>query len=309
MRIAITGPTGFIGKGLALLLLQKGHEVLGLSRNTVKAKKTLDGGVNVLEWSADRRTELVNELEGIDAFVNLAGENIGSSRWTAVKRNRIMESRLSAGKLVTGVVGSLSRRPKVLVQASAVGIYGSRGEEVLDEKSSSGEGFLADVVRKWEESTKELEALGIRRVIIRSGVVFARDGGAFPKLVLPYRLVCGTVLGSGRQWVPWIDYSDELEAIYFLLTQEFSAGAYNLVSPNPGRMEDICSAIGLALHRPTIAHVPERLLRLGLGRMAEETILTSQKVVPVRLAEAGFGFRHAGLKSSVAKLLTEKGRE
>ncbi|HQT90526.1 MAG TPA: DUF1731 domain-containing protein, partial [Candidatus Kryptobacter bacterium] len=116
-------------------------------------------------------------------------------------------------------------------------------------------------------------------------------------------------LGSGKQWVPWIDYSDELEAIYFLLTQEFSSGAYNLVSPNPGRMEDISSAIGLALHRPTIAHVPERLLRLGLGRMAEETILTSQKVVPVRLAEAGFGFRHAGLKSSVAQLLTEKGRE
>ncbi len=305
MKIAITGGTGLIGRGLTAFLLAKGHEVTVLSRDPSGAVRRSDPKARALRWAMDNRIELVRELGGVDIFVNLAGENIGSSLWTRSKRKRILESRLSAGILLTDIVTSLPRKPEVLVQASAVGIYGSRGEEILDETSSAGDGFLADVVRRWEDSTKDAETAGVRRIIIRTGVVLAPHGGAFPKLAIPYRLLFGMVLGSGKQWLPWIHYSDELEAIYFLMTQKSSSGVYNLVSPNPARMEEVCAAIGEALHRPGSLHIPGYLLRLGLGQMAEETILTSQRVKPSRLAEAGFGFKYAALKASIARIISE----
>ncbi len=306
MKTAITGATGFIGKGLTELLLANGHEVIVLSRNSQQAELEFDKRVRTLRWSADNKAVLLKELDGIDAIVNLAGENIGSSLWTASKRKRIIESRLAAGRLVTDVVASLSRKPGVLIQASAVGLYGSRGDDILDETSPAGDGFLADVVGRWEESTKEVEAFGVRRVVIRTGVVFASNGGALPKLAMPYRLLFGTVLGSGKQWVPWIHYLDELEAIHFLLTQKFSSGVYNLVAPNPSRMEDVCAAIGEALHRPTVMRVPGSLLKLAMGKMAEETILPSQRVVPSKLAQAGFAFKHAGVKTAICQLLSRR---
>ena len=306
MKTAITGATGFIGKGLTELLLANGHEVIVLSRNSQQAELEFDKRVRTLRWSADNKAVLLKELDGIDAIVNLAGENIGSSLWTASKRKRIIESRLAAGRIVTDVVASLSRKPGVLIQASAVGLYGSRGDDILDETSPAGDGFLADVVGRWEESTKEVEAFGVRRVVIRTGVVFASNGGALPKLAMPYRLLFGTVLGSGKQWVPWIHYLDELEAIHFLLTQKFSTGVYNLVAPNPSRMEDVCAAIGEALHRPTVMRVPGSLLKLAMGKMAEETILPSQRVVPSKLAQAGFAFKHAGVKTAICQLLSRR---
>ncbi len=306
MKTAITGATGFIGKGLTELLLANGHEVIVLSRNSQQAELEFDKRVRTLRWSADNKAVLLKELDGIDAIVNLAGENIGSSLWTASKRKRILESRLAAGKLVTDVVASLSRKPGVLVQASAVGFYGSRGDDILDETSPAGDGFLADVVGRWEESTKEVEAFDVRRIVIRTGVVFAANGGALPKLAMPYRLLFGTVLGSGKQWVPWIHYLDELEAIHFLLTQKFSSGVYNLVAPNPSRMEDVCAAIGEALHRPTVMRVPGSLLKLAMGKMAEETIMPSQRVVPSKLAQAGFAFKHAGVKTAICQLLSRR---
>ena len=306
MKTAITGATGFIGKGLTEFLLANGHEVTVLSRHPRQAETEFGEKVRALRWSPDNKAALVGELNGIDALVNLAGENIGSSLWTASKRKRILESRLAAGKLVTDVVASLSRKPGVLIQASAVGFYGSRGDEILDEMSPAGDGFLADVVRKWEDSTKEVEAFDVRRIIIRTGVVFASNGGALPKLAMPYRLMFGTILGSGKQWVPWIDYKDELEAIYFLMTQRFSSGVYNLVSPNPARMEEVCAAVGEALHRPTIIHMPASVLKAALGKMAEETILPSQRVAPSKLAQAGFAFKHAGVNATINELLSRR---
>ncbi len=306
MKIAITGATGFIGKGLTEFLLAKGHEVIVLSRHPQQAEMEFGDKVRALRWSPDNKAALIGELDGIDALVNLAGENIGSSLWTASKRNRILESRLAAGKLVTDVVTSLSGKPGVLIQASAVGFYGSRGDDNLDETSPAGDGFLADVVGRWEDSTKDVEALGVRRIVIRTGVVFASNGGALPKLAMPYKLMFGTILGSGKQWVPWIDYIDELEAIYFLMTQRFSSGVYNLVSPNPSKMEEVCAAVGEALHRPTVMRVPGSLLKLAMGKMAEETILPSQRVVPSKLAKAGFAFKHAGVRTAIAQLLSRR---
>ncbi len=305
MKIAITGATGFIGRGLTSFLGGEGHQVIALSRNPQQALTILDSKLRTLRWTPDNRAELVHELDGVDAIINLAGENIGSSLWTERKRKRIIESRVSAGRLVTDVVASMTRKPNIVVQASAVGFYGSRSDEVLDETSASGNGFLADVVRVWEDSTRGTEALGVRRVIIRTGVVFGGDGGALPKLALPYKLFLGTLLGSGKQWVPWIYYSDELEAIRFLLTSQLSSGVYNLVSPNPARMEEVCSAIGGALRRPTIIRVPDFFLKMAMGKMAGETILPSQKVIPSRLAEAGFEFRHADLRTSITQIFSQ----
>lgn len=309
MRIAITGATGFIGRGLTNLLVGKGHYITVLSRDIGKVRKLFDDRVRSLRWAADNRGELARELDGTDAFINLSGENIGSSLWTKNKRKRILESRVSGGKLVTDVISALSGKPDLLIQASAVGFYGSRGEEILDENSTAGEGFLADVVRKWEDSTREVESLGVRRVIIRSGVVFGSGGGALPKLALPYTLFFGAVMGSGKQWVPWIHYSDELDAINFLLTEKFLTGIFNLVSPNPARMDDVSAAIGESLRRPTAMRIPEIFLKILMGTMASETILPSQRVIPSRLASAGFAFRHAGLKTSVKQIFSGEGRE
>lgn len=309
MKIAITGATGFIGKGLTNLFVGEGHDVTVLSRNAGKAQDIFENKVKAIRWAADNKPELVTELNGTDAFINLAGENIGSSLWTKSKRKRILESRLSAGRLITDIISSVEKRPDVLVQCSAVGFYGDRGEETLDESSSAGDGFLAQVVQRWEDSTKGVEALGTRRVIIRSGVVFASEGGALPKLAMPYRFFFGTVMGSGKQWVPWIHYSDEVEAIRFLITKKLASGVYNLVSPNPARMDEVCSTISEALHRPTLLHIPAPLLEMAMGKMAEETILPSQRVIPSKLAEAGFKFRYAGIRTAVGMIYTQDDRD
>ncbi len=302
MEIAITGATGFIGKGLVHSLLENGHKVVVLSRDIERARSEFGDSVSVLRWAADNIPGLASGLNGIDAIVNLAGENIGSSIWTKGKRARILESRLSAGKLLTDVIASMSRKPGLLIQASAVGYYGTREEEILDETSAAGTGFLSDVVERWENSTKGVESMGVRRVIIRTGVVFSSEGGALPKLAMPYKFLVGVVLGSGKQWLPWIHYSDEIEAINFLLTNPFSSGIYNLVSPNPARMEEVCKAISDTFRRPTLMKVPASMLKLAMGKMAEETILPSQHVIPSRLAAAGFAFRRAGLKTSISQL-------
>ncbi len=309
MKIAITGATGFIGKGLTGLLTDRSHEVIVLSRDVLKARSAFGNRVRAIRWAPDNEPELVAGLEGIDAFINLAGENIGSSMWTGKKRSRIIRSRLSSGKLATDVVLSLRREPAVLIQASAVGFYGSRADEQLDETSAAGEGFLAELAQRWEDSTKEVEALSVRRVIIRTGVVFASQGGALPKLALPYRLLFGITMGSGEQWVPWIHYSDALEAIHFLATNEASSGIYNLVSPGAARMQEVCSAIGRALRRPTIMRLPAGLLKLLMGQMAEETILPSQRVSPNRLLSEGFQFRYPDLATCIGEVFSGRGRD
>lgn len=305
MKIAITGGTGFIGTGLVDFLLKKGHSVTVLSRNVSRASAEFGSSVRALKWSTGNLPTLAVELDGTDAIINLAGENIGSSLWTGDKKKKILESRVSAGELVSDVVESMTKKPKVVIQASAVGYYGDRDDERLDENSLAGQGFLAEVARRWEDSTKKVEEFGVRRALVRTGVVLSSKGGALPKIALPYRFFAGTVLGSGRQWLPWIHYSDELEAIHFLLTTDSASGVFNLVSPSPAKMKDVCLAIGKALHRPTIMKVPDFALKLLLGQMGKETILPSQLVVPERLVSHGFAFKHPELPEAVAEIINE----
>lgn len=295
MKIAITGATGFIGKGLTDFLLKEGNSVIILTRDPDRAKSSFGNKIQAFKWARNNKDELLKGLDGCDAFVNLAGENIGSSLWTKTKRAKILESRVKAGQLVSEVIRLMKNPPQVLIQASAVGYYGTRSDEILTEKSEHGKGFLPDVAIEWEKSTAVVEASGVRCVIARSGVVLSRDGGAFPKLALPYRFHVGTILGSGRQWLPWIHYDDEINAIYFLITNEASSGIYNLVAPVPARMEEICKQLGTTLLR-----VPEGIVKLLLGRMGEETILTSQRVIPERLLKDGFQFKFKNIADAVS---------
>ncbi|MFZ1082569.1 MAG: TIGR01777 family oxidoreductase [Candidatus Kryptoniota bacterium] len=301
MKIAITGATGFIGKCLTNFLLNERHEVIALSRDVNHANSVFGKKVRALKWSTDNENELLREFDGSDAIVNLAGENIGSSLWTKRKRREILESRVRSGQLITKLIRLMKNPPEVLIQASAVGYYGTRGDNILTENSDCGKGFLPEVAVEWEKSTAAVETSGVRCATIRSGVVLSSYGGAFPKLALPYKLHLGTTLGSGKQWIPWIHYEDEINAIYYLIRNPTSSGIYNLVAPVPAKMNDVCKEIG-----PTLFKIPSGLVKLFLGKMADETILVSQRVVPERLLKEGFQFKFRDIKEAIKNVYEKR---
>jgi len=305
MKIAITGATGLIGTGLVQLLAKEGNDIIALSRYPEAATAKLGGTARVLKWDSSFLLELATQLEGTEAIVNLAGENIASGLWTLKKRRLILESRINSGSQIVKLVKLMQTPPTTIVQASAVGYYGSRGDEILTEDSPPGSGFLADVVQKWERSTLELSTRGIRTVAIRTGVVLSMIGGALPKIVLPFSFYAGTLPGSGSQWVPWIHYEDEIRAISFLLKNKNISGAINLTAPHPATMAEILRTISLILHRPIPFKIPNLILKLILGKMAEETILTSQRVVPGRLTSSGFEFQYPDVAPALKNLLVQ----
>lgn len=305
-RVIVTGGTGFIGHPLCFQLIRKGFDVACLTRNVPAAKSRGEGGIKFVGWDGESAAGWGMYAEGATAIVNLAGESIGSGRWSAEKKQRICQSRLNAGKAVVEAVKSVKQKPEVVIQASAIGIYGNRGKEILNESSRSGEGFLSAVVKDWEESTAEIEALGIRRVIIRTGVVLGSAGGALGRLLLPYRFFVGGPIGSGKQWMSWIHIADEIGSILFLMGRKDLHGAFNLTSPQPLQNRLFGRELGKLLKRPSWIPVPGLFLRLFLGKMAEETILTSQRVMPVRLEEAGFKFAFPDLKGALTDILGKK---
>ena len=303
-RVIITGGTGFIGRPLSLRLIRKGFEVVCLTRHAVAAINRERNGIKYVEWDGKSAAGWSEYAEGAAAIINLAGESIGSGRWSDTKRRTIRQSRMDAGKAVTEAVESVERKPEVVIQASAIGIYGNRDKEILDEFSGEGRGFLAEVAKMWEESTKEIEALGVRRVIIRTGVVLGATGGALARLLLPYRFFVGGPMGSGKQWISWIHIEDGIGCILFLLEHKDLNGAFNLTAPHPLQNKLFNRELGKLLRRPSWFPIPGPLLRLFLGKMAEETILTSQRVLPARLEKAGFKFVFPELKGALADLLS-----
>lgn len=305
-RVIVTGGTGFIGRPLSLRLIREGFEVVCLTRNASAAKNRGGNGVKFVEWDGKSAAGWSEYAEGAAAIVNLAGESIGSGRWSDAKRQGIRQSRMDAGKAVVDAVKSVKQKPEVVIQASAIGIYGNRGNEILDESSGMGDGFLAEVARDWEESTAEIEASGVRRVIIRTGMVLGFTGGALVRLLLPYRFFIGGPMGNGKQWLSWIHIADEIGVILFLMGRKDLSGAFNLTSPQPLQNRLFSREIGKILKRPSWLAVPGLLLKLFLGKMAEETILTSQRVLPVRLEEAGFKFAFPELTGALTDILGKK---
>ena len=309
-RVIVIGGTGFIGRHLSKRLMEKGYEVVCMTRNVSRAKEEAEGRINIqfVGWDGRSAVGWGGYAEGAAAVINLAGENLASGRWDKKRKQRIIQSRLQAGKAVLDAVKSARRKPGVVIQASAVGFYGNRGDEVLDEASGPGSGFLVEVVREWEGSTAEIEALGVRRVVIRTGLVLGPKEGALSRLVLPFRFFLGGPLGGGRQWVSWIHIQDEVQAILYLMEHPELKGIFNLTSPYPLQNRDFSQKMGAVLKRPSWMPAPGFLLRVLYGKMAEETILSGQRVMPARLSEAGFEFAFPDAEMALTDILGKKSR-
>jgi uncharacterized protein (TIGR01777 family) len=290
-RILITGATGFIGRPLSIKLAKAGYEVAAMSRRPAEAQSLFAGCVKVVEWDAATTGEWAEMVDDALAVVNLVGENVGAGRWTEKKKQLIVESRLNAGRLLTEAIRNVEHKPQVLIQASGVGCYGDRGDELLDENSSIGTGFLADVVRQWEASVRDIEALGVRLAIIRLGVVLGPHGGVISRIIPPFRLFLGGHPGSGRQWLPWVHIEDVIGAVRLLLDNADCKGPFNVTAPEPTLSKDFYNLLGKAMHRPAIFPTPAFALKLALGEMATELLLPSTRVVPKKLLEAGYEFK------------------
>ena len=300
MRVMMTGGTGMIGSPLAKRLLEKGHEVLILSRSHIGEGSS--SKLRFVKWNGRTLGEWVDQLAGVDAIINLAGENIGAMRWSKKRKDLILGSRVTAGETLTQAIGKASIKPKVFIQASAIGFYGTNDQGLITEESLSGNDFLADISKKWERSSFEIESMGIRRVIIRTGVVLSRQEGALGRMLLPFKFYIGGPLGSGRQMVSWIHLEDEISAICFLLENGNTRGIYNLTSPAPAPNAELGKLIARITHRPFWLPVPEFALRFLLGEMST-VVLDGQSVIPERLLEAGFRFKFKDISSALMDIL------
>jgi uncharacterized protein (TIGR01777 family) len=302
-RILVSGATGFIGRALCRRLVKGGYEVVALSRDPTRGNESLPNQVSIVRWDAKTAKGWADYAEGAYAIINLAGESIGSGRWTRTKKRGILESRLNAGGAVVEAVEKAGDKPKVVIQASGIGYYGDSGDEIVEESSLPGSGFLSDVAEKWEGSTKGVQSAGVRHVIIRTGVVLGADGGFLSRVILPFRLFVGGRLGSGHQWIPWIHIEDEVGAIVFLMEEEKLRGAFNLTAPNPLTSKEFFSLLGKAMRRPSWLPVPGFALRLFLGEMAKELILSGQRAMPKRLLESGYEFLYPQAELAVLEIL------
>ncbi|WP_242370655.1 TIGR01777 family oxidoreductase [Anaeromyxobacter sp. SG26] len=298
MHVFVTGATGLIGRALCGALLEAGHAVTALSRSR-GADRILPAGTRVLTGDPAEGGGWEEALAACDACVNLAGEPIVEGRWTAAKKRRIRESRVRATERIAAVVRAGG--PRVLVSGSAVGWYGSRGDELLDEGSSGGEGFLADVCREWEAAAAPAAARA-RLVLLRTGIVLSPAGGALPKLVRPFRLFAGGPLGRGDFWMPWIHLADEVGIVRFALEDARVEGPLAACAPEPVRNRDLARAIGKVLGRPSFLAAPEVAVRFAVGEAAE-AVLGSQRVVPRKALELGYRFRFPNLEAALRELL------
>jgi len=298
MRVVITGATGFIGRALCKELC-KDYELIALSRDASRAAKSISEWAKVIEWDGRTTGSWFQQANGARAIINLAGENVASGRWNESRKADILHSRLDSARAVIEAIKQMDKKPAVVIQASAIGWYGPRSDESLDEDSTPGKGFLASVCRGAESAAEEIEELGVRCVVIRTGVVLGRDGGAFPKMVKPFRLYFGGYLGSGRQWFSWIHLEDQVAAIKFLMENESLKGAFNLTAPQPVTMKEFSKILGKVMHRPVWFNPPAFAARLAFGEMADEMLLAGQKVLPKRLLNTGFDFKYTNVKQAL----------
>jgi uncharacterized protein (TIGR01777 family) len=296
MKVFVTGATGLIGRSLCAALLRRGDEVTALSRRPGGA---LPPGVAALRGDPAVAGPWLKALSRSDAVVHLAGEPVAGGRWTTERKARLAASRLDSTRLVAQAIAAGG--PSVLVQASAVGFYGDRGDEPLDEGAAPGRGFLADLSVRWEAAAAPA-ATRARVVLVRTGIVLARDGGALPLLARPFRLFVGGRIGDGRAWQPWIHHADELGLLLLALDDDRVRGPLNAVAPGPVRQAELARTLATVLHRPNLLPVPAGALRLGLGEMAE-VLLASQRVVPGQALALGYRFRFPTLEPALRDLL------
>lgn len=302
MKVGVTGATGFIGRRLCAVLAARGVVITAFTRGVERARSALPPGVHLVAWDPMVRPAPIEALEGLDAVVHLAGEPVKARRWTPEERRRIHDSRaLGTRHLVEGLAGVTSR-PRALVSASAVGYYGDRGDERLDESSPPGHDFMAQVCVAWEAEAQRAEALGLRVVRLRSGLVLGSKGGLLQTMALPFRFGLGGTLGGGRQWVSWIHLEDEIGLILHCLEREDVRGPLNATSPQPATNRELTRELGSALGKPALLNVPKLALRLALGEVAS-MILASQRAYPTKAIETGYRFVFPELRPALAAAL------
>ena len=301
LRVAVTGASGLVGSALTALLTTGGHEVIPLVR------KPGNGNAAAALWDPEKGLLEPGKLEGIDAVVHLAGENIAEGRWTERKKEKILRSRVEGTRNLVRSLGQLNRRPGTFLSASAIGIYGDRGDELLDETSQLGSGFLADVCRQWEEAAEQAGSFDMRVVTARTGVVLSPAGGALAKMLPAFRLGAGGRLGSGEQFMSWISIDDAAAALIHMLLRSELSGPVNLVSPSPVRNKEFTRDLAQVLKRPAIMPLPALGAKLLFGQMAEEALLASARVLPGKLQGTEYQFRDQEVASTLKRLLGRAG--
>lgn len=296
-RILITGAHGFIGSALSTAARAAGHDAVPLVRRSAEVRSASEP--NAPSWDPDRGILDPQSIEGFDAIVHLAGESIASGRWTEKRKARIRESRVTGTSTLCEAISALSHPPRVLVSASAVGYYGDTGDHIVDETAPQGAGFLAQVCAEWESAAERLPA-AVRRVHPRFGVVLGRNGGALQRLLPLFRSGLGGPLSAGTQYMSWVALSDAVRAILFALEHEALRGPVNIVAPHPVTNEQFTAMLASAVHRPAWFRVPAWALRLALGELADEALLSGQRAVPSALRAAGFAFELPELPAALA---------
>jgi uncharacterized protein (TIGR01777 family) len=296
MKLVVTGATGFIGTALCARLLEQGHTLTLFTRGSPRDADTT--AKRWVHWTPGTLREWATALDGVDGVINLAGEPIAEKKWTHTQRHRIERSRIDGTNSLVQAIAKAAVRPKFLISASAVGYYGPRGDESVTEETSPGDDFLSQVCREWEEEAKKAEQLGLRVVRLRTGIVLGSGGGALQKMAKPFKFFVGGPLGSGQQWMSWIQLEDHVRLILELIENTQASGPVNATAPNPVRNKEFCQTLGKVLHRPCWAPVPGFALRIVLGDMAE-MLLTGQRVFPAAAQRLGFQFRYPNLEEAL----------
>ncbi len=301
MNILITGGTGFIGSALSRELSNSGHKVIITSRRKTPPKLE---NIEIVRW--DIQTPLSSEImSGIDAVINLAGESLISGRWTKKRKERIMSSRVNTTRLLVESMKNANPKPKVLISVSAVGYYGPHGDEYVTEDFPPASDFLAEVCKAWGKEALKAQELGVRVVITRFGVVLESDGGALPKMAIPFKFFLGGHLGSGQQWFSWVHREDIIGFMKYALENESVSGHFNLTSPQPVTNKEFCSALGKALNRPSWFHVPAFMIKLTLGEVGK-VLLTGQRVLPEKALKAGYRFKYTEVNEALRAIFGKK---
>ena len=301
MHVLVTGSTGLVGSALVPFLSAEGHQVTRLVRATPRP------GAAEVYWDPTAKRVATPGLEGIEAVVHLAGENIAAGRWTLEKKARIRNSRVQGTQVLCEALAQLVHPPHVLVSASAIGYYGDCGERLLQEESRPGTDFLADVCRAWEAATAPAEQAGIRVVHVRLGIVLSAAGGALARMLTPFKMGCGGVMGAGRQYMSWIVLDDVVRIIYHALVTDSLRGPVNTVAPHPVRNREFTKTLGRVLWRPTLCRMPSFMARVLFGEMADALLLASIRVAPAHLGDTGYSFHHPELEGALRHVLGKAG--
>jgi len=298
MQILITGGTGFVGTELRNMLLKEGHILIVITRSPDKYAQESARNQRFIGWNA----ELADAMEEADVVINLAGESIFGQRWTDEVKRKIRSSRIDVTNQLVEAIGNAQNGPDLLVSVSGVDFYGDRGDDIIDEETPTGNTFLAEVCREWEDAAKEATRYGTRVALARLGVVLETGGGALQQMIPPFRFFVGGPVGSGNQYIPWIHMKDACRGFMFPINQPHVEGPYNLCAPNPVTMNELADALGEVLHRPSLFRVPEPVLKLVLGEAAQP-VLDSHRVQPKKLQKKGFDFQFEHIHEALADIL------